>query len=184
VLGIAAAGCAEPRAGAESAAPAVAVSADTFIPDYDPGDSASLVLAAYLESVREEPASPPDGPPFTVGCGSDTGVVHPVEMLAAWEITGRTPRGDTTVVRARTFTVAEENVMGTTPPRYMAVQRSRDNEWEWDVVRDGDRWRVCNGPRFGFVGHHSNTSWRPSSASHASARAMAESVWRARMRMP
>jgi hypothetical protein len=103
-------------------------------------------------------------------------------MLATWEVTGRTPRGDTTVVRARTVTVAEESVMGTTPQRYMAVARSRRGEWEWDVVREGGEWRVCNGPRFGFVGADSLTSWRPPGSSRASIRAHAESLWAATRR--
>lgn len=178
---LAASACAVPEADVAADSSAVTARApDPFIPGFDPADSASIALASWLESVREGAHARPGAPRTLAGCGDDTTVVHPVEMLAAWEITGRTPRGDTTVVRARTFTVAEENVMGTTPPRYMASLRSRANEWEWDLVRDGDRWRVCNGPRFGFVGADSATSWRPSGASRAAARARADSLWSAR----
>jgi hypothetical protein len=153
-----------------------AASTETFIPGFDSTDAASMALATYLDGVREGGQRPEGSLDVIAGCGGDTAVYHPVEMLAAWEITGRTPRGDTTVMRARAWTVAEEDAMETTPPRYMAVQRTRESEWEWDVVHDGSRWHICNGPRFGFVGADSVTSWRPATASRATARALADSV--------
>ncbi len=153
--------------------------AETFIAGFDSTDAASRALAIHLESVREGGRPPAGSPQVVAGCGPDTSLVHPVEMLAAWEITGRTPRGDTTEMRARTWTDAEEDVMGTTPRRYMAEQRLRDSEREWDVLSDGDRWRVCNGARFGLVGVDSVTTWRPAGASRATARARADSVFTA-----
>jgi len=143
------------------------------------GDSATSALARYLELSREGAASDPAASDSLMGCQMGDGMYQPIEMLATYEVTGHSWRGDTAVVRARTVTTAEENGDPRSPAGFVAVQRVRRGEWEWDVVREGGRWRVCNGPQFGFWGDDAITTWRPAGASSVSARALADSIWRA-----
>ena len=143
------------------------------------GDSATAALQRFLELSREGAAENSAALDSLMGCQMGDGMHQPIEMLAAYEVTGHSWRGDTAVARARVITTAEEDGDPREADRFVAMQRVRRGEWEWDVVREGDRWHVCNGPRFGFWGDDSNTAWRPAGASSVSARALADSVWRA-----
>jgi hypothetical protein len=156
-----------------------AATAEAAAPRTPAGDSATSVLARYLELSREGASNDPSAPDSLMGCQMRDGMYQPIEMLAAYEVTGQAWRGDTAVVRARTVTTAEENGDPRRPDGFVAVQRVRRGEWEWDVVREEGRWRVCNGPQFGFWGDDGITTWRPAGASSVSARALADSIWRA-----
>ena len=149
-------------------------------PEVVANDSAASLVARYLELSREgSPTRNAAAVDSLLGCQSSGVQYQPSEMLASFRLTGGYLRGDTTVVRAEVITVAEEDSRQREPGRYDAVQRVRRGEWEWDVVREGDRLRVCNGPRFGFYGVDSVTTWRPAGASSVTARALADSIWRA-----
>lgn len=162
--------------GSAAAEPSAALA--PFVPGADPGDPGTVVLGRYLALSMDDADADPATLAELTRCAADDEPYLPIERLAAWEITGRTVRGDTTVVRARVVTVAEQNVSPTDPLRFVAVQRVRRGEWEWDVVREADGWRVCNGPRFGVHAPDDLTTWRPAEASSATARALADSVRR------
>ena len=148
-----------------------------FVPGFAADDPASAAVERFLSLsvVGDRPAS---GERATLlGCGLDDRSDLPAELLADYAITGRLARGDTTVVRARVVTVAEQDRSRTDPARYTASQRVRRGEWEWDVVRGDDgAWRVCAGPRFGLVAPDSLTTWRPDGASSSTARELAASL--------
>jgi hypothetical protein len=166
--------------GADTGASAEAAAAEPspFVPGMDPEDPAMAALDRFLALSVE--GAEGDGAELAAlaDCASDGEPYLPIERLATYEITGRTSRGDTTIVRARVVTVAEQNVSPTDPLRFVARQRVRRGEWEWDVVRAGDGWRVCNGPRFGVHAPDELTTWQPESASSATARALADSIRR------
>ena len=149
-----------------------------FVPGADPSDSGTVVLGRFLALSVDDADADPAALAALTRCAADDEPYLPIERLAAWTITGRAARGDTTVVRARVVTVAEQNVGPADPLRFVATQRVRRGEWEWDVVREADGWRVCNGPRFGVHAPDELTTWRPESASSATARALADSIRR------
>jgi hypothetical protein len=161
---------------AQAADAAEAARVDDFRPGYSPDDAAAASVDRFL-SLSTAHASPAPGElEALLGCDMAAEHVLPSELLAGYEITGRSTRGDTVVVRARVVTVAEQDHSRREPGRFTATQRVREGEWEWDVVRQDGVWRPCAGPRFGLVAPDSLTTWRPDGASAATARALADSL--------
>ena len=181
-LGVAAAACTSADAPARDAALAADVGAtvagaDDFRPGFDPRDSASAALAAFLDaSIGADAPTPAQLAHAACGLGAEP--VFPTELLAAFAITGRSGRGDTVVVRASVVTAAEQNADRRLPGRYVGSVRERRGEWEWDVVRAPNGWRVCAGPTFGLHAPDTLTTWRPDGASAAAARALAARIAR------
>jgi hypothetical protein len=104
-------------------------------------------------------------------------------MLARFELVEPSFRGDTVVGRAVVTTVADQDADRIHPGYFVARLRVRSDTLEWDVLRgDAGEWVVCNGLHFGLTAPDSLTSWRPSGASAASARAVADSLGRATSR--
>ena len=148
-------------------------------PDVPPGDPAVAALDRYLAlSLADAPegGTAPDALAALLGCEMPFEPELPAELLAAYAISGRGRRGDTVVVRARVLTVAEQDRGRGDPARLVATQRVRPGEWEWDLVEQDGAWRVCTGPRFGFVGEPAGTTWRTEGASLETARALAATV--------
>jgi hypothetical protein len=145
-----------------------------------PPDSATMreaarALAAFLEASREGSATRSALPRLTSCPTGDAPAPGP--MLAAYEVLPAAMRGDTVVGRAVVTTVAEQDVDRQHPGYFIARLRVRRDTLEWDVLRveSGD-WVVCNGLRFGLTAPDSLTTWRPSGAAAASARALADSL--------
>ena len=158
-------------------APGVAAVDTTFVPGFARDDPASAAVERFLALSVADAAGDPAALDELLACGLAPASDLPAELLADYAITGRSARGDTTVVRARVVTVAEQDRSRTAPGRFTASQRVREGEWEWDVVRDEDgAWRVCAGPRFGLVAPDSLTTWRPDGATAATARELAASL--------
>jgi hypothetical protein len=172
-------GCGDDRGPATpaplAAAPTSLAAADEgFVAGFAADDSASAVVDRFLRLSAAAAGTEPAAIAALLGCGLADESDLPAELLADHAITGRLARGDTTVVRARVVTVAEQDRSRTDPARFTASQRVREGEWEWDVVRGEDcGWRVCAGPRFGLVAPDSLTTWRPDGASSATARELA-----------
>ena len=98
-------------------------------------------------------------------------------MLGAYEVLASTTRADTIVGRAVVTTVAEQDVDRQHRGYFVARVRVRRDTLEWDVLRaESGEWVVCNGLRFGLTAPDSLTTWRPSGASAATARALADSL--------
>ena len=154
-----------------------ASAADDFRPGFDPTDSASVALAEFLDASIGADV-PTEAQLARATCGLGTEPVFPTELLAAYEITGRSSRGDTVVVRASVVTAAEQTADRRQPGRYVGSVRERRGEWEWDVVREPGGWRVCAGPTFGLHAPDELTTWRPDGASAAAARALADRIAR------
>lgn len=148
-------------------------------PELPPGDPAVAALDRYLAlSLADAPDSvaTPAALAALLGCDMPFEPELPAELLAAYAISGLGRRGDTTIVRARVLTVAEQDRGRADPGRLTASQRVRQGEWEWDLVEQDGAWRVCTGPRFGFVGDPAETAWRTEGASLQTARELAASV--------
>ena len=173
----AAAACAAADAPASAGPDTQAVAPDDFRPGFDPSDSASVALAAFLDaSIGAD--LPTEAQLALAGCGLGAEPVFPTELLADYEITGRSVRGDTVVVRASVVTAAEQRVDPRRPDRYVGTVRERRGEWEWDVVRGPAGWRVCAGPAFGLHAPAALTTWRPDGASLGAARELAARIRR------
>jgi hypothetical protein len=98
-------------------------------------------------------------------------------MLATFELLPATSRADTVVGRAVVTTVAEQDADRVHPGYFVARLRVRRDTLEWDVLRsESGGWVVCNGLRFGLTAPDSLTAWRPTGASSAAARALADSI--------
>ena len=148
-----------------------------FVPGFAPEDPASAAVDRLLRLSIVGADAVPGELASLLGCGLAGASDLPAELLADYAVTGRVERGDTTVVRARVVTVAEQDRSRSDPSRFTASQRVRRGEWEWDVVRDADgAWRICTGPRFGLVAPDSVTTWRPDGATSATARELAASL--------
>lgn len=79
--------------------------------------------------------------------------------------------------RAVVTTVAEQDVDRQHPGYVVARMRIRSDTLEWDLLQTGRGfWVVCNGLRFGLTAPDSLTTWGPSGASMAAARALADSI--------
>jgi len=167
--------CARERASvapAASAAPASAVAASAALV------SAESALAAYLEASRE--GSPTATALDTLlGCDARGAFVLPVTMLGAYRVLSPpSGAGDTLLGRAIVVTVAEQRADRRNRDHYLARQRLEEDTLEWDLVRSGERWTVCNGVQFGFHQPEDATTWFPLGASRATARRLADSVYR------
>jgi hypothetical protein len=155
-----------------------AVAASTV--EVAPPDSASVrnamaALDAFLDASRDGSATRASLASLTECPTGDAPAPGP--MLAAYEVLAATTRADTIVGRAVVTTVAEQDVDRQHPGYFVARVRVRRDTLEWDVLHaeSGD-WVVCNGLRFGLTAPDSLTTWRPSGASAASARALADSI--------
>lgn len=148
-----------------------------FRPGFDRGDPASIALAEFLDAAIGADL-PTEAQLARATCGLGREPVFPTELLAAYEITGRSGRGDTVVVRASVVTAAEQAADRRQPGRWVGTVRERRGEWEWDVVREAEGWRVCAGPTFGLHAPDALTTWRPDGASAASARDLAVRIAR------
>ena len=155
------------------AAPAAAVS-------FTPPDSASLraaseALRAFLDASREG-STTRELLPHLTACPSGSDAAQG-PMLARFEVLPAASRADTIVGRAVVTTVAEQDVDRQHPGYFIARMRVRRDTLEWDVLRSetGD-WVVCNGLQFGLTAPDSLTAWRPTGASAAAARALADSI--------
>lgn len=150
---------------------------DDFRAGFDAADSASVALAGFLDaSVGAD--VPTEAQLARATCGLGIEPVFPTELLADYEITGRSSRGDTVVVRASVVTAAEQNTDRRQPGRFVGSVREQRGEWEWDVVREPGGWRVCAGPTFGLHAPDELTTWRPDGASAAAARELADRIAR------
>lgn len=98
-------------------------------------------------------------------------------MLAAYELLPPRARADTVIGRAVVTTVAEQDVDRRHPGYFVARVRVRAGTLDWDLVRSGaGAWVVCHGLSFGMTAPESLAEWRPSGASRASARSLADSI--------
>jgi hypothetical protein len=146
----------------------------------EPPDSATILeangaLVAFLDASRE--GSPTrDALPSLTNCpGGDAPAPGP--MLARYVLLPGSLRADTIVGRALVTTVAEQDPDRQHPGYFVARVRIRSNTLEWDLLRtEAGVWTVCNGLRFGLTAPDILTTWRPSTASAATARALADSI--------
>jgi hypothetical protein len=143
-------------------------------PDSSALRAATEALGDYLQASREGSTSEklaeltacPDGTDAAQG-----------PMLAKFELLPASTRADTVVGRAVVTTVAEQDVDRIHPGYFVARMRVRRDTLEWDVLRsESGGWAVCNGLRFGLTAPDSLTTWRPTGASAAAARALADSI--------
>ena len=143
--------------------------------------SAEATLRSFLNASREGSATR-DSLPILTACGDDGGTSYfPTTLLAGYSLLPFDMHGDTVVARASVVTVAEQDV-DRRSSRFTARQRVREDVLEWDVIPTDEpgRWVVCNGIRFGYPGADSLTTWRPDGASYQTARALVDSIVRAR----
>lgn len=137
---------------------------------------AANVLSAFLQASREESATADALDTLTLCDEGAATPYFPTAILATWTLLPFEMRGDTVVARASIVTVAEQDV-DRRGGGFIARQRIRTDVLEWDVYRTPDnRWVVCNGLRFGYIGADSLTMWRPDGASYESARRLADSI--------
>lgn len=143
--------------------------------------SAEVALRHFLDASREG-SNMRDSLPALTACGDQSGDSYfPTTLLAGYSIMPSDIHGDTVVARAAVVTVAEQDV-DRRNNGFTARQRVREDVLEWDVIptEDGQHWAVCNGLRFGYFGADSLTTWRPDGASYATARALVDSIVKAR----
>ena len=143
--------------------------------------SAEASLRSFFNASREGSATP-DSLGVLTQCGDDGGTAYfPTTMLAGYSLLPFDMHGDTVVARASVVTVAEQDV-DRRSSRFTARQRVREDVLEWDVIPTDEpgHWVVCNGLRFGYLGADSLTTWRPDGASYQTARALVDSIVKAR----
>lgn len=173
VAGLAIAAC------AREDSPPVPPSTETPTPPPAPDarliPDATNALAAFLDASREGSATRDALRDLTICPGGND--APPGPMLATYEILPTASRADTIVGRALVTTVAEQDVDRQHPGYFVARVRIRSDTLEWDLLQTGRRaWTVCNGLQFGLTAPDSLTTWRPSGASAARARALADSL--------
>lgn len=143
--------------------------------------SAEVAFRHFLDASRE--GSPTrDSLASLTACGDDGGNSYfPMMLLAGYSLQPFDMHGDTVVARASVVTVAEQDIDRRTS-HFTARQRVREDPLEWDVIPTDEpgKWIICNGLRFGYVGADSLTTWRPDGASYKTARALADSIGKAR----
>ncbi|MDF2772003.1 MAG: hypothetical protein K0S86_1497 [Geminicoccaceae bacterium] len=145
--------------------------------------SATATLAAFLEASREGSKTRSELTRLVACPGSDVTSAVAGPMLAAYELLSPRARADTVIGRAVVTTVAEQDVDRRHPGYFVARVRVRADTLEWDLVPSGDgAWGVCHGLSFGMTAPDSLTEWRPSGASRATARALADSISASRAR--
>ena len=135
---------------------------------------ATIVLTAFLDASREGSATRKTLPDLT-SCPGE-GEPAPGPMLATYRLLPMTARADTIVGRALVTTVAEQDVDRQHPGYFVARVRIRSDTLEWDLLGTARGWIVCNGLRFGITAPDSLTTWRPTGASAARARGLADSL--------
>lgn len=143
--------------------------------------SAEASLRSFFNASREGSATR-DSLAALTACGDDGGTSYfPTTLLAGYSLLPFDMHGDTVVARASVVTVAEQDVDRRTS-RFTARQRIREDVLEWDVIPTDDpgQWVVCNGIKFGYLGADSLTTWRPDGASYQTARALVDSIVKAR----
>jgi hypothetical protein len=143
--------------------------------------SAEIALRHFLDASREGSATR-DSLAALAACGDASGDSYfPTTLLAGYSLMPSDMHGDTVVGRASVVTVAEQDADRRTS-RFNARQRVREDVLEWDIIPadDGQHWTVCNGLRFGYLGADSLTTWRPEGASYQTARALVDSIVKAR----
>jgi hypothetical protein len=147
---------------------------------FTPPDSAALAAATttvgqFLAASRE--GSPTRDQVARLTACPEGGGPTQGPMLATYELLPASSRADTVVGRAVVTTVADVDADRQHPGYFVARLRVRRDTLEWDVLRsDTNEWVVCNGLRFGLTVPDSLTAWRPSGASAAAARALADSI--------
>jgi hypothetical protein len=167
------------RAGTKAAADTASATASAPVA-FTPPDSATLreataALGDFLEASRE--GSPTRGSLARLTACPGGGGPAQGPMLATFELLPAASRADTVVGRAVVTTVAEQDVDRQHRGYYVVRLRVRRDTLEWDVLRsESGNWVVCNGLRFGLTAPDSLTTWRPTGASRATARALADSV--------
>jgi hypothetical protein len=167
----------ESRTDSANASPPTSAVAEAAV---TPPDSATMraatdALRQFLEASREGSTARASLARLTAcPSGSDAA---PGPMLAAFSLLPSTVRADTVVGRAVVTTVADQDVDRQHPGYFVARLRVRSDTLEWDLLQSasGD-WAVCNGLRFGLTAPDSLTTWRPTGASIARARALVDSV--------
>jgi len=148
---------------------------DVMLPDSASIRDAMAALDAFLDASREGSATRASLGGLTACPTGDAPAPGP--MLGAYELLSATTRADTIVGRAVVTTVAEQDVDRQHPGYFVARVRVRSDTLEWDVLRaESGNWVVCNGLKFGLTAPDSLTTWRPSGASVATARALADSL--------
>ncbi len=146
--------------------------------------AAQLALRHFLDASREG-SETHDSLRALTQCGDqgsdDAGAYFPTTLLAGYSLLPFDMHGDTVVGRASVVTVAEQAV-DRSGSRFVARQRVREDVLEWDIIPTGKggQWIVCNGLRFGYFGADSLTTWRPEGTSYISARALVDSIAKAR----
>ena len=161
------------RGDSSVAPPAIAVAP----PDSADVKAAEAALTAFLATSREGSESRSELPSLTA-CSSEA-TASPGPMLARFELLAPSFRGDTIVGRAVVTTVADQDVDRIHPGYFVARLRVRSDTLEWDVLKgESGGWVVCNGLHFGLTAPDSLTVWRPTGASAAAARALADSIGR------
>jgi hypothetical protein len=143
--------------------------------------SAEAALRSFLNASREG-SSTHDSLALLTACDDGGNMPYfPTTLLAGYSLLPFDMHGDTVVARASVVTVAEQDVDRRTS-QFTARQRVREDVLEWDVIPTDEpgHWIVCNGLRFGYLGADSLTTWRPEGASYQSARALVDSIVRAR----
>lgn len=143
--------------------------------------SAEAALRSFFNASREGSATH-DSLAVLTACGDDGGTSYfPTTLLAGYSLLPFDMRGDTVVARASVVTVAEQDV-DRRSSRFTARQRVRKDVLEWDVIPTDvpGHWVVCNGIKFGYFGADTLTTWRPDGASYRTARALVDSIVKAR----
>lgn len=143
--------------------------------------SAEASLRSFFNASREG-STTHDSLAVLTACGDDGGSSYfPTTLLAGYSLLPFDMHGDTVVARASVVTVAEQDV-DRRSARFTARQRVREDVLEWDVIPTDEpgHWVVCNGLRFGYLGADSLTTWRPDGASYKTARALVDSIVKAR----
>ena len=145
-----------------------------------PNGDPTTALAAFLEASREGASNSGSPVDSLVTCQIGDGMYQPIQLLATYHVLTSVGAGDTVAITARVTTVAEEDGSPTRSDRFVAVQRIRTDTLQWRVARVASgEWRVCSGPQFGVYGSDGVTTWQPAGASYASARQLADSIYRA-----
>lgn len=173
-------GCASeppPRVDGDTALPSADVAPTAAWADSAALTSAIATLAEFLEASREGSTTRSELARLVACPGSDVTSAVAGPMLAAYELLPPRARADTVIGRAVVTTVAEQDVDRRHPGYFVARVRVRADTLEWDLVPSGDgAWVVCHGLSFGMTAPDSLTEWRPSGASRATARALADSI--------
>jgi len=147
-----------------------------------PSAAAESAVVTFLEHSREGHAGSRATADSLLGCAMTDGLYRPAEMLADFRLLESRVEGDTVVVLVDVVTVAAEDADPTAADHFRATQRVAEDSVELRMLRGApaDRWVVCEAPPYGLWGTDATTTWDPPGTSRRSARALADSVYRAR----